>query len=125
MKTILATAIALTLIATALFITRPVTASASPAATITAPTLAQVATTPTDTGPTADTLLFKILTWYGIACLAFNSLAALISTIVKQTPGTRDDEAVDKLYASSPYKAIAWVFSWGDYLAEFIAKLKT
>ena len=70
------------------------------------------------------TIITNIAAWYGIACLGFNGLAALVSSIVKQTPGTSDDEAVEKLYASGAYKAIAWIFSWGDYLGEVIAKLK-
>jgi hypothetical protein len=68
--------------------------------------------------------LFKVAAWYGVACAAFNGLVTLIAAVVKQSPGTSDDEAVDKVYASGPYKAVAWIFSWGDYIAEFVAKLK-
>jgi hypothetical protein len=69
-------------------------------------------------------LAFQIAAWYGAVCVAFNGLAALISTVVKRTPGQSDDEAIDKLYENGLYKLIAKVFSWGDYVAEWVAKLK-
>ncbi|EIP99326.1 hypothetical protein OpiT1DRAFT_03840 [Opitutaceae bacterium TAV1] len=63
--------------------------------------------------------------YYGAACVAFNTLAAAISAFVKQSPSASDDAAIDKVYASKVYKAVAWIFSWGDYIAELIAKAKT
>jgi hypothetical protein len=69
-------------------------------------------------------ILTKVAVWYGIACAGLNGLTVLVSGIVKRTPGTSDDEAVDKFYASKPYKAVAWIFSWGDYIGELVAKLK-
>ena len=70
-------------------------------------------------------ILITIAAWYGVACVAFNGLSVLTSAIVKQTPGTSDDEALDRFYASPIYRAFSWFFSWGDYIGEFIAKLKT
>ena len=70
------------------------------------------------------TIITNIAAWYGIACLGFNGLAALVANIVTHTPGTTDDEAVEKFYATPLYRAIAWIFSWGDYLGELITKLK-
>ncbi len=63
--------------------------------------------------------------YYGAACVAFNALAAAISAFVKQSPSTSDDAAIDRVYSSKAYKAVAWIFSWGDYVAELIAKSKT
>jgi hypothetical protein len=57
-------------------------------------------------------------------CAGFNGLVMLIAAVVKKTPGTSDDEAVDKFYASGLYKTVAWVFSWGDYIGEFVTKLQ-
>jgi hypothetical protein len=65
-----------------------------------------------------------VAAWYGVVCAALNGLTVLVSAIVKQTPGASDDEAVEKFYASKPYKAIAWLFSWGDLIGEWVAKLK-
>jgi hypothetical protein len=66
----------------------------------------------------------KVAIWYGIVCAGLNGLTILVSGIVKQTPGTSDDEAVDKFYNSKVYKAVAWVFSWGDYIGELVSKLR-
>jgi hypothetical protein len=63
--------------------------------------------------------------YYGAACLAFNGLATVVSAFVARTPGHSDDEHIEKIYASKVYKAFAWVFSWGDYIAEAIGKLKS
>ena len=67
-------------------------------------------------------LLQQIAVWYGVACVFFNALTGFVSTVVKKTPGESDDAAVDKFYESKIYKMVAWVFSWGDYLAEFVVK---
>lgn len=72
-------------------------------------------------------LIDKLVTYagyYGAACVAFNTLAAVVSAFVKQSPSTSDDAAIDKVYSSKVYKAVAWIFSWGDYVAEIIAKYK-
>jgi hypothetical protein len=69
-------------------------------------------------------IVFIIATWYAAACTLWNGLVILIAAVVKKTPGDSDDKAVDKFYASKYYKAVAWLFSWGDYIGEFITKPK-
>ena len=70
-----------------------------------------------------DTLIL-IATWYGALCVAFNGLTVLISAAIKQIPGINAYAAVDKLYNNKIYKVLSWVFSWGDYVGEIIAKFK-
>ena len=68
--------------------------------------------------------IINIAIWYGVLCAAFNGLTVLASAIVRRTPGESDDKAIDAFYQTGFYKAIAWVFSWGDYAAEFLTKIK-
>ncbi|MDR2674087.1 MAG: hypothetical protein LBC18_04255 [Opitutaceae bacterium] len=82
------------------------------------------AATGIDLSATVIAVLLKVAAWYGVACAGFNGLVTLIAAVVKKTPGASDDEAIDKLYESKPYKAVAWIFSWGDYIAELVTKLK-
>jgi hypothetical protein len=91
-----------------------------------APAAPAAAATEAATG-LSDTIINYALiaaVWYGAACAAFNGLVALVSTVVRRTPGDSDDKAVDKFYNTGLYKAVAWIFSWGDYIGEFITKLK-
>jgi hypothetical protein len=69
-------------------------------------------------------VIFIIAAWYAAAGTLWNGIVILIAAFVKKTPGDSDDKAIDKFYASKPYKFVAWFFSWGDYIGEFITKLK-